>query len=609
MWNGGRKFAFILFCIFFADEASSYGLLRSSYGAIIQWPGKNPNVKIYLTPANSHGISEEDIKNIFSVGISQWNALGNIKASSIVVSDYSTPSRASRNDAYFSKNPLFFNGSGVLAVTQITFRENDGVILESDIIFKDITASENLFKGIDFATVANNFHNPYIGAVMTHELGHFLGLGHSQVLDSTMFYVSRRGQHQAIEDDRAGVQELYGKQDRLGSIFGNIIGGNQENIVGIFGSHVKVISMQTGRVVAGSFSNENGSFSVPGLDLNDTYFLYVEPTKNSEAIPGFYSTAKRDFCNERSSYEGAFFQSCNSSDKGHPQGISLSGERNNGNVGNISIQCGLDTPVEYRDSKEQDEAFEVPVVNGDSLGNSFVGSFDYFDIENRTPDVIDIDLEDFDVPSNDYYLELKVVYQALYSKFKMDMRVESDTYDSTFDVTSDDYDNPVLDIVARIPLNTDSMENKFTLTLTPEKFLTYLVSSPYSREGEGAFYPNGSSFYDNRTFYFFIANIVRQTSSNQYVTENFRQYSLSDDNASCPGGKFAYSVSGNVRPESEISSILRGLNNRGNDDGEFVSCGTVDMQDGGGGGGALLGVLMGFLLVLFTTRSIGKDCF
>ena len=594
MWIRWKKTLLFALCALFADNAWSYGLLRTSYGSVVQWPGKNSNRKVYLTPANSHGISEDDIEDIFTASINQWNVLGNITSSVVLVSDYSTPSKTSRNDAYFSDDPMFFNGSGVLAVTQITFREKDGAILESDIVFKDITTSENLFRGIDFVTTQNDFYRPYIGGIMTHELGHFLGLGHSQVLDATMFYVSRRGQHEAVEDDRAGMQELYGKKGNFGSIFGHVIGGSQGDTVGILGSHVKVVSMQKGRVVAGGYSNSDGSFSIPGLDLDDTYYLYVEPTKNAESIPRYYTTAKRDFCNNRSSYQGAFFQSCNGSEEGYPQGISLSSNQTNQNVGSISIQCGLDTPVDYRDGKGG--TFEIPVIDNGSLGNTFVGSFDYFEIQNQTPDVINIDLGDFNVPSGDYYLELKVISQDFYSKLKMDMRVVSDSSDDAFSVTADSYDNPSLDIVARVPLDADPEENDFTVTLTPEKFSTYLATSSYARLGEGAFFPNGISFQENRTFYFFIANIARATSSGEYVPESFRQYNLAEDNGQCPEGKFAYSVEGNVLSESEVSNALRGLLNKEGGD-EFISCGTVDTSGGGRGGGSLLVVLMGFLMV------------
>ena len=594
MWVGAGKLAIILFCALFAGSARSYGLLRTSYGSIVQWPGNNSNRKIYLTPVNSHGIDEEDVKNIFAESVSQWNSLGNIQASAFVVSDYSTPSRVSRNDAYFSDDPIFFSGSGVLAVTQITFREVDGIILESDIVFKDITTNDNFFRGVDFVTAKNDYYDPYIGGVMTHELGHFLGLGHSQVLGATMFYVNRRGQHKAMEDDRAGMQELYGKRGDTGSIFGSVIGGKQGDTVGILGSHVKVISMRKGQVVAGGFSGSDGTFSIPGLDLDDTYYLYVEPTKNSEAIPNFYSTAKRDFCNERASYQGSFFQSCNSSEKGYPQGVDLTGSKTIQDIGGVSIRCGLDTPTAYDDGKSGGD-FEISVVNGNHLGNSFVGSFDYFDVQAQNADVINIDLEDFDVPSGDYYLELKVVFQSLYSKYKLDMRVESDTYDNTFTVTSDEHDNPVLDIVARVPLETDSSNNQFTLTLTPENFSTYLVASPHAREGEGAFFPNSVSFYDNRMFYLLMANVARKTGTDEYTVENFKKYNFSEDNSQCPDGKFAYSVEGNINSETGASNTLRRL--AGSDDqGNFISCGTVDIQ--GGGGGNLTGILTGFFLML-----------
>ena len=140
-----------------------------------------------------------------------------------------------------------------MAVTQINFREHDGVILESDIVFKDITLADSFSRGVNFVTLPNHYSYPYIGSVMTHELGHFLALGHSQIVEASMFYLNRRGQHNVIEDDRAGIQDLYGKKGNWGSLYGKVIGGRRGNIVGILGTHVKAISMKKGRVVAGSF--------------------------------------------------------------------------------------------------------------------------------------------------------------------------------------------------------------------------------------------------------------------------------------------------------------------------------------------------------------------
>jgi hypothetical protein len=52
-----------------------------------------------------------------------------------------------------------------------------------------------------------------IGNVLTHELGHLLGMGHSEDADATMFAVSRPGEtdkRTLSDDDAAGFEELYG---------------------------------------------------------------------------------------------------------------------------------------------------------------------------------------------------------------------------------------------------------------------------------------------------------------------------------------------------------------------------------------------------------------
>ena len=90
----------VIFLIFLSDKVYSYGLLRSPYGAIVQWPGQNPHKVIYLNVENSHGINDDDIERIFSESINQWNSLGNIRISFVVDGEKSVDLR---NDVYFSE--------------------------------------------------------------------------------------------------------------------------------------------------------------------------------------------------------------------------------------------------------------------------------------------------------------------------------------------------------------------------------------------------------------------------------------------------------------------------------------------------------------------------
>lgn len=78
----------------------------------------------------------------------------------------------------------------------------------------EITDADVLLNGaeLDFA-VGEGARTYDVGNVLTHELGHLLGLGHSEDPDATMFAVSRPGETEKrslSDDDVAGFEELYG---------------------------------------------------------------------------------------------------------------------------------------------------------------------------------------------------------------------------------------------------------------------------------------------------------------------------------------------------------------------------------------------------------------
>ncbi|MCO4773301.1 MAG: matrixin family metalloprotease [Deltaproteobacteria bacterium] len=90
----------------------------------------------------------------------------------------------------------------VIALTSVSFAA-DGEILDADIAF----------NGADhvFTTVETDGAKDFL-SITTHEVGHFLGLGHSADTEATMFAEYEDGQtflRDLNPDDEAGVQDLY----------------------------------------------------------------------------------------------------------------------------------------------------------------------------------------------------------------------------------------------------------------------------------------------------------------------------------------------------------------------------------------------------------------
>lgn len=172
-------------------------------------------------------------------------------------------------------------------------------------------------------------------SILTHELGHWLGLDHSAVIRAIMFpfspppgqFLGNRPTPQApdgplADDDRTGVRSLYPDASdavNVGTIGGRIIPANPfalaalpspapgQFVTGIFGSHVVAVDADTGSVIAGtlggwSCSTANpptaqfdGSFLIQRLPVGRNYLIYAEPLIGIATAPNF-GVALSDLC-------------------------------------------------------------------------------------------------------------------------------------------------------------------------------------------------------------------------------------------------------------------------------------------------------------------------
>jgi hypothetical protein len=91
----------------------------------------------------------------------------------------------------------------VIARTSITFDPATGAIFDADI---EINSFANEFSTSD-TQVSNDLQS-----VLTHEVGHFLGLDHSKVENATMladYELSNLGARTLSSDDKAGICSIY----------------------------------------------------------------------------------------------------------------------------------------------------------------------------------------------------------------------------------------------------------------------------------------------------------------------------------------------------------------------------------------------------------------
>ncbi len=178
--------------------------------------------------------------------------------------------------AQTSDNLLLFDEklNETSAITRL-FYNSKGEIKEADIVLNPILlfSTDGTFGSFD------------LEATLTHEIGHFLGLGHSKIFGATMH------NHQGIngiynlpgynsrtlsEDDKAGAISLYGSNTDdefcCGSVNGQLTNAKSKS-VGKF--HVWVEEIGSGRVIAGVVTDSVGNYKIEGISKS-RYNIYAQ---------------------------------------------------------------------------------------------------------------------------------------------------------------------------------------------------------------------------------------------------------------------------------------------------------------------------------------------
>ncbi|MBC7713912.1 MAG: matrixin family metalloprotease [Rhizobacter sp.] len=587
-YSSGVLFFLSIFICFTSAEAYVKNL--SSLNATVHWSGNVTTVDLYVNPANTQGYSTALADSIAAGAVSQWNGKSRI---AIRKNSTSGTNQNGVNELFFSTDPTVFNGTGVVGVTQVYFKNTSGEILEADILINDT---------FTYSTDVNDVN--YLGNVITHEMGHFLGLGHSQVAGSTMLYALARGENQISDDDAAGVYSIYPTGDSTkASLTGKVIGGNA--LIGVFGAHVQAISLSTGHVAGSTISDTDGTFTIDGLKKNDQYYIYTNPIALI-GLPSKYNNVRFDFCATSKKYRGSFFQSCGSSFEGYPEAVKLNSS--SVNVGNISIRCGLDVPTGYMQNKNISPAtfdLQTNVVSG--VGNSFTGYFSAQELSLGKTDYFKMDYSNIDwtalSASGDLYVELKVINQALYSPFKAVIGVKNDvsnyTVNPKYTQETDGWIN--IESIVRIPITrniANSSDNNFEISVKPVSVETVSAGLPYTKLD---YFPAAGYFEDSLMFYLVSASIVKDNGNGTFSLVSSKNDQLSD-NSQCPDATNTYALSSYTIKGASTSSSKK------KDDG--MACGTVDMSGsntGSGPGGFFIGLIFSLIVCSLTSSIIRNN--
>ena len=302
----------------------------SNFGSIaVQWStnlGMHPTTILTANPPSDGQLDE--IEETIDLSFFSWT---NVPGSGLTTSSLSAIGRTSAQNACAvdGQNTICFNQSdpafttGVLAFTRITTADVIGErasatsapssfvgqVLDADILLRPADPS------VTFATPDELSSNPAaydLESVLTHEIGHLLGFGHSAVWSAVMFpfvpapgtFLGNRPSLQdraapLADDDRTAVRVLYpnpSDQTYLGSISGRVLpvnplalSGEPAGTTGIFAAQVVALNASTGAVAAAAISGWScsdpgppvfdGSYNIERLAVgaNQAYQIYAEP--------------------------------------------------------------------------------------------------------------------------------------------------------------------------------------------------------------------------------------------------------------------------------------------------------------------------------------------
>lgn len=554
----------ITWILFLIHSAFAHQSSLTPSGKELFWA--NPDVPVAIK-TNTVDMAPSQVTAIIQACMSQWNMSSSARA---------YPASSSNNQIKFVSDYPY--GSAVLGVTEISYNtsgaiQKASILLNDDYFFHD---SPGLYSP----------GQVYLGDVVTHELGHLFGLSHSEVLNSSMFYSSFSGQDTVSLDDVSGIRQKY--DDGFGTIEGYVKGGNS---VGVLGAHIQAISTKTGEA-SGAVSDEYGYFRLSGLDLNDSYYLYVSPVKKADSLPGYFANVQDNFC--PGSYVGSFFSRCGSEFDGRPEAIKLTSTNNSVDVGTITINCSLRSNNLYNEMKLTEDYEPLEIYNlqnspEEKLEQAFVGWF-------RNPSTSTwSDSDIFQVnygslTSSQYFMKVSVVSFALGTQLEYEVDILNAARTL---VNAKRSFEPIpgtgtykTDFHSFVQFEAVPDRNNFEIRVRSKKLGTSDLNETF---------PDYSAFTSGTYLPYLIITSLWDGSTGEKVQVLIPEAILSD-NASCLDAPFTYAVKKAIEIDSSTGS--------GEDQSVAgTGCGTIEPPRNGPGSSLPL-IVFGFLLTFLASNVI-----
>ena len=257
---------------FYLNSQVVAGVLSSLSGTTVITAGSNPAVAVEAAMASWNGVSNSSI---------HFNTL--------------QTTAAGRNPTDCQNVISLASGSADLSILGYASPGSPGLVA---VTLNTVITSAGSFCGSTTALAAGTIFdsdillNPYftfstdstantkdIQAVLTHELGHALGMNHSGLLGTTMFPFTAKSQRHLGDDEKAFAAASYPLGAKtLGTLSGTVTIGANPIQFGL----VTLIDQNAGRTL-GALTDVNGNYSVQAP--SGSYIVYAEPF-NSFVGPG-----------------------------------------------------------------------------------------------------------------------------------------------------------------------------------------------------------------------------------------------------------------------------------------------------------------------------------
>ena len=292
----------IALCLFIAAPLVAYIPQQRSIGGTVtslRWSTSSFPIEWRMNPTVGQNITgSREQADVFRAGFAEWTGISTADISFVEGSTTNPdikPEFDEINLITTNVSAADFNSGAVGLTAAFSFDttgldsfgrtiEFVGQIIEADIMFNpDVSFS------LSTTTPSDRFD---LESVATHEVGHLLGLDHSNILSSAMFPTILAGisfPRTIGLDDRIGLSSIYPNSSfsSLGSISGTV---RTTANAAVFGAMVVALD-PNGQAAASAVTNPAGLFTIQGLSPGN-YTVYAEPMNQPFTVSDVFTLSQ-----------------------------------------------------------------------------------------------------------------------------------------------------------------------------------------------------------------------------------------------------------------------------------------------------------------------------